>query len=373
MPWQQKDHMTIKIEFIEQALSKKFKLSELCREYGISRPTAYKWLARYQEDGVNGLAEISRRPHQSPNRTKAEEVELILKTRSEYQAWGGRTLKQYLINQGHANLPSESTINRTLHRHGKILPEESTKRERFIRFERDKPNELWQMDFKGHFRTIEGRCHPLTILDDHSRFSICIKACLRETLETVRPALEDAFRSYGLPDEMTMDNGPPWKGAPPFRLSRLTVWLMRLGIKVRHSTPYHPQTQGKDERFHRTLKDEVLKFHQFQGVKEAQEYFDDWREIYNFHRPHQGIEMKCPSSRYQPSKKKFIEVLEPVEYGPEDIVRKVQACGTISYKDKRYFVGEHLKGENVALRHSHKEGIFEIYFCEIRIGRVNLR
>ena len=373
MPWLQKDQMTMKLEFIELALSKEFKMSELCRKYGITRPTAYKWLARYREEGVDGLIETSRRPHHSPNRIEANEVELILQTREKFPCWGGRTLRQYLINEGHQNLPCESTFNRTLHKHGKILPEESEKRQPFIRFEREKPNELWQMDFKGHFRTLEGRCHPLTILDDHSRFSLCIKAFAGETFVNVRQALEDVFRSYGLPNEMTMDNGSPWKGNPPFTLSRLTVWMMRLGIKVRHSAPYHPQTQGKEERFHRTFKKEVLSLYQFRGLKDAQVHFDDWREIYNYHRPHQGIGLQRPADRYLPSERKFIEVLPPLEYGLEDIVRKVQASGTVSYKDKPYFVGEHLRGEYVALRRSCKEGVFDVYYGEVKISRVNIR
>lgn len=158
-------------------------------------------------------------------------IDLILELHKQYSAWGGRKLRQVLINQRHQNLPCE--------------------------------------------KTFKGKCHPLTILDDHSRFSICLKACLSESEVNVREALEECFRQYGLPDAMTMDNSPPWKGSHPFRLSRLTVWLMRLGIKVSHSRPYHPQTQGKDERFHRTLKEEVLRFYQFKDLSDIQRRFDE--------------------------------------------------------------------------------------------------
>jgi len=243
MPWNKRDGMSLKYEFLEKALSDSNRISSLCREFGISRKTAYKWIKRFKDEGVSGLENQSRRPLTSPSRSSDEIVTLILETRSQFPAWGGRKLRQYLLNQDKYDIPCEATINRILLRHGCIEPEESQKRKPFIRFEREFPNELWQMDFKGHFKILQaGRCHPLTVLDDHSRYSICIKACASENTQAVKTALEEAFCTYGLPDAMTMDNGSPWKGSPPWRLSRLTVWLMRLGIKISHSAPRHPQT-----------------------------------------------------------------------------------------------------------------------------------
>jgi transposase InsO family protein len=365
--------MSLKKEFLEEAMSKISNLSALCRKYEISRPTAYKWLARYAEEGCDGLVEKSRRPGWSPSRTRAKKVETILRIREQFPAWGARKLRKYLMNQGHQKLPCEATFNRILQRNGKIQLDESVKRKHFIRFERASPNELWQMDFKGHFKLAEGRCHPLTVLDDHSRYSICLKAFAGETTEAVRNALTEAFRTYGLPDGMTMDNGSPWKGSPPWTLSRLSIWLMRLGIKVGHSSPRHPQTQGKDERFHRSLKDEVLRFYQFRSLEETQKHFDTWREIYNFQRPHEGIGMECPAQRYQPSKRPYPEVLPPIEYEPGDVVRKVQRCGTVSYMQRRLYAGEHLKGEYVALRQGPQDGTMKIYFCRTLIGKISLK
>lgn len=371
MPWENRDAMSMKEEFVKMVLSQTENFNTLCQEFRISRKTGYKWLKRYKEEGFLGLIEHSRRPIVCPAQTPDEMVDLILETGKQYPVWGGRKLRQVLINQGYQNLPCEKTFDRLLIKHERSI-KQSDKKPALIRFERSAPNELWQMDFKGHFQLEEGRCHPLTVLDDHSRFSICLQACLSEKEACVRQALEESFRQYGLPDAMTMDNGPPWKGSYPFRLSRLTVWLMRLGIKVSHSTPYHPQTQGKDERFHRTLKEEVLKFYQFKDLKDVQQRFDEWREVYNSIRPHDGINLQCPIQRYKPSLKPFPEKLEPLEYPFADEVRKVGPCGTISIKDKSYFVGEHLCKEYVGLV-EREEGIFDVYFSTTKIQRLNIR
>jgi transposase InsO family protein len=375
MSWKPKDVLAMKEEIVSKFLTNNYSISYLAKEYSVSRQTIYKWIGRYKEYGAEGLMELSRRPHSCPKRTSSENTELILKTRTEKNVWGGRKLKQRLINIGHKeeDLPSESTINRVLKRNGKIDPEESKKRQKFIRFEKEQPNDLWQMDFKGHFKMGSQRCHPLTVIDDHSRFSIMLKACTAETYEFVRNGLENAFREFGLPEAMTMDNGSPWKGSPPWTLSRLTVWLMRLGIKISHSSIRHPQTQGKNERFNRTLKEEVLKFHQFKDIKQTQEIFDDWKKIYNFERPHEGINLLCPYQRYKTSSRLYPSKLPEIEYLPEDILRKVQANGTINYFDIVYFVGEHLRGEYVAIRPTSKDGISSVYFVNSKVSTIDLR
>lgn len=372
MPWKSRGTMSLREEFVKKAYENKFNMSELCRHYEISRTTAYKWLKRYEQEGEVGLLDRSRRPCHSPLRISTEQVEIILNARKNSPAWGAKKLRQTLINEGFSSLPSIATFNRVLLRHGKIDKEESTKRQHFIRFERLQPNELWQMDFKGHFKMVEGRCHPLTVIDDHSRYVVCLRACITENEESVRCALEETFRTHGLPEAMTMDNGSPWKGSPPYRLSRLTIWLMRLGIQVSHSSPRHPQTQGKDERFHRSLKDEVLKFHQFKDIKEAQHYFDHWLQIYNHKRPHEGIGMACPIQRYKPSLKPYPNKLPTIEYRPEDLLRKVRMCGQISYHGKDYFVGEHLCGETVALRQTGNKR-WDIYYCNARVASFSIK
>lgn len=353
-------------QFIEQVLNNTATISAICLEFNISRVTAYKWINRYKEEGAVGLQNRSRRPYSSPFKTCDSEVDIILEIRGKYPQWGARKLRQVLINEGNTDIPCEATFNRILKIHEKIDPIESKKREKFIRFEHEYPNDLWQMDFKGHFQMIKGRCHPLTIIDDHSRFSLCLKALNCEETALVQKALEETFIIYGLPLRMTMDNGSQWKKA-----SKLSIWLMRLGISVSNSRPYHPQTQGKDERFHRTLKEEVLKYRQFKDLETAQIEFDSWREIYNYKRPHEGIGMLCPIDRYDKSNRIYPGILPPVEYDQDEIVRKVRSCGQVSFMGKDYFVGEYLKGENVALRQM-KEDCFEIYYVNTRVGRINL-
>lgn len=371
MPWIERNKMILKKEVIEKIKQKKQSVSSLCLEYQISRKTVYKWLKRYDCEGIFGLEDRSRKPSRVKI-TGSNEIELILKVRNKFPAWGARKLRHYLINNGHT-VSSEATFNRILQKQGLISKEASEKRQPFIRFERDQPNELWQMDFKGHFQIKEGRCHPLTVLDDHSRFAICLKAYYDEKETSVREALIESFRCYGLPEAMTMDNGSPWKGSYPWRFSRLTIWLMRLGIKVSHSRPGHPQTQGKDERFHRSLKEEVLQYYQFKDLRDTQERFDEWRNLYNYERPHEGILMECPIKRYKPSPRKYPEKLPEIIYEQDDHLRKVQRNGVIEFKGISYFVGEHLYGEYVGLRPSSLDGVFDVYFSKTRLLKISLK
>ena len=366
MPWKECDAMSLRKEFIEKYIENVGSFADLCRLFEISRKTGYKWIRRYQSDGVLALDDYSKRPYSFPNKTNNSLVDLILERRDEFPEWGGRKLRKVLLNEGYKDIPSEATLNRILKTHGRITASESEKRKKCIRFEYPNANALWQIDFKGHFPLKEGRCHPLSIIDDYSRFVVCLRAFSCENSEYVKGALEDIFTEYGLPEAMTMDNGPQWKTG-----SWLFIWLMRLGIRTTHSRPYHPQTQGKDERFHRTLKTELLKYRLFPNIEMAQKNFDEWLELYNFKRPHDGIGLLCPCERYVKSNRPYKKDLPAIEYGPEDIVRKVRSCGQVSYKGKNYFVGEYLKGEYVALRQM-METSLEIYFVNTRVGRINL-
>lgn len=243
------------------------------------------------------------------------------------------------------------------------------------RFEHETPNALWQMDFKGHFPLTDrtaGRCHPLTILDDHSRFNLCLAACGDERYRTVLDALTATFLRYGLPQRISADNGPPWGSASAPGLTQVEIWLMRLGVKISHSRPYHPQTQGKDERFHRTLKLELLDRQGFQSLDECQVAFDAWRDQYNMVRPHQALNGARPISRYQASGRPFPSRLPSVEYCSSDTVRKVNAAGYIAYKGKEYYVGTGLKSQPVALRPSSDDGVLDVFFCHQSISQITL-
>lgn len=373
MPWKESTLMSSRMEFIHLAEQGSVNLSELCRRFGISRKTGYKWLQRYRAAGESGLADRSRRPQHSPTRSSAAVEAAVVEVRQAHPAWGGRKIKAYLERQGMVSLPSPSTITQILRRSEQLEEQEAPKHRPFRRFEREQPNQLWQMDFKGYFAlTGGGYCHPLSVLDDHSRFLVGLEACPNETAQTVQAHLTDIFRCYGLPDGMLMDNGPPWGHDGEVHHTLLTAWLIRLGIRIHHGRPYHPQTQGKDERLHRTLQAELLSRQAWTQLEECQQQFDRWRQLYNCDRPHEALELQPPVSRYQASLRPFPEVLPPVLYEPGEIVRKVDQGGNIYFHNRRFRVGRAFCYQPVALRPAPQEEEYEVFFCQMKVARIRL-
>jgi transposase InsO family protein len=366
----ERDTMSLRREFVELAGQSGTSIAALSRRFGISRKTAYKWLGRAKLDAVAGLANLSRRPKRTPTRTDMEMEQRVVALRQEYH-WGGRKLHAYLRNRGVGQLPAPSTITHILHRHGMIAPEQSAQREHPQSFTRECPNELWQMDFKGHFRLDQGRCHPLTVLDDHSRFALGLQACADERRGTVQARMIDLFRRYGLPEAILCDNGPPWGYEAGHRHTRLTAWWMRLGIRPMHGRPYHPQTQGKDERFHRSLNEEVLQHKPLTSLEACQAHFDRWRQIYNHDRPHEALSMQVPASRYRISPREYPEALAPIAYATGH-VRQVNHRGTISFEGRRHQIGKAFAGLPVAARETSTAGCYEVYFCSFVVHRIDL-
>lgn len=373
MAWKEETAMSNKEKFIAAALENTATFSALCKTFCISRECGYKWFRRYKEKGKEGLREKSRRPLLSPFKTP-NEIELrILEVRNMHPAWGARKIHAFLEHRGINSLPNPSTITRILHRENKICEEESLKRKPFIRFEHAEPNQLWQMDFKGHFSMMSGRCNPLTVLDDHSRYSICLKACRDQQRNTVKEALIDAFRIYGLPERMTMDNGSPWGNPGDTNgYTQLEVWLILLGIHVGHSRPFHPQTQGKDERFHRSLKEELLKGRTFIDLEDAQHHFNEWRWCYNQDRPHEALGMSSPATRYRASMRAYPERLPAIEYPGGSVLRKVEMKGDISYGGTRYFISESMGGLVVKIVETERPGIVEVHLWHQKIKEIDL-
>lgn len=373
MPWKECSTMSQRREFVTLALLHDRTFAELFDTYGISTKTGYKWLGRHREQGLAGLEDRSRRPHGSPNRTSEAMEDTILALRQQHPAWGGRKLRRRLTDLGHTRVPVPSTITEILRRHGQIHPEESAKRQAWQRFEHDAPNALWQMDFKGDFPVETGeRCYPLTVLDDHSRFSVGLQACPNQRAATVQPALTELFRRYGLPETLLMDNGPPWGHEGTF-YTRFAAWLIRLGVTVSYSRPYHPQTLGKDERFHRSLKHELLSRESFRDLVHCQQRFDHWQAIYNHQRPHDSLQLQVPATRYCCSSRAFPEQMDPIDYGPGALVRKVQHNGEISYRNRYVMLGRAFHGYPVALRYTDVDGVMDIYFCHQRIATLDVR
>jgi transposase InsO family protein len=371
MPWPVKTLLTMRQEFVSLANLEGANIRELCRRFEISPTVAYKWLQRYRQEGLSGLANRSRRPRYSPRQTPSTVEGLVVGLRREHPAWGARKLRRRLQDLGHRELPATSTITDILHRHGLILPESSQAAQPFQRFERAAPNQLWQVDFKGHFALGSGRCHPLCALDDHSRYNVLLAACADQQGTTVQAQLTGAFRRHGLPDGVLWDNGSPW-GATGDEYTGLDVWLMRLGVGVHHGRAYHPQTQGKEERFHRTLQVEVLQRGGWQDCPQVQAAFDRWRPIYNTQRPHDALDLQTPLSRYQPSQRSYPETLPPVEYDHQVEVCRVNVAGRISYQNRQWPVGRAFHGEWVGVRPGAYDGQFKIIFMNRVIRELNL-
>lgn len=371
MPWKQVTPMSQKKEFVHLARAEGANLTRLCERFDISRKTGYKWLARYELEGESGLAERSRQPRRSPGMTPPAVEEAIVRLREAHPAWGGRKLRARLLHLGWQAVPAASTITGILRRHGLIDPAESAKHRAWRRFEAQAPNELWQMDFKGHVAISSGRCHPLTVLDDHSRYALGLEACADQRTGTVRERLTAIFRRYGLPRKILVDNGSPWGSDREHPFTPLTVWLLRLGVRVGHSSPYHPQTLGKDERFHRTLKAEVLQHCQALDLAGCQRRFENWRLIYNVERPHEALGLAPPVSRYRQSPRSFPDRLPKWDYGPGDHVRRVQAQGWVSFRGREYRLSQAFRGETVALRPTCQDGVWEVFFGPHRLGHID--
>jgi transposase InsO family protein len=374
MPWKEVSTVSLRSDFVSLAQQADANVSLLAHRFGISRKTAYKWLGRAAAGGPAPLADRSRRPHTCPARTPELLEQLVLQLRDRHPAWGGRKLHARLRALGQADVPAPSTITAILRRHGRLDGPRAGQPRAWQRFEHAAPNDLWQMDFKGHFGlTNGGRCHPLTVLDDHSRYALGLRACADEQTDTVKRALTELFRRHGLPRRMLMDNGSPWGDDWEHPWTPLTVWLLRLGVAVSHGRPHHPQTQGKDERFHRTLHAELLSCHTFADVADCQGQFDPWRYVYNHERPHEALGLAVPASRYRVSPRAFPAQLPPIAYDAADAVRQVQDKGRFRFRGRVYQVAKAFRGYPIALRGTGQDGVLGVWFCAHRLGYLDLR
>jgi transposase InsO family protein len=369
MPWDTKDKTERRKEFIAMLEVQKDHFARLCRVFGISRKTGYKWRARFLEGG--GLDDLTPRPARRSNQTPEATERALLEVRAEFPFWGPRKLCKLLEQRG-AAAPSRSSAARILKRNGCVAPEDSRARTPFVRFERARPNELWQMDFKGHFPLADARrCHPLTLLDDHSRYLVGLFACADEQAATVQAALQHCFALHGLPAAILCDHGSPWC-APEGGHSRLCVWLLQLGIRVLHGRPRHPQTQGKDERFHRTLKAELLDRHDWPDLPSTQKRFDAYRRLYNHQRPHEALALAVPATRYQPSLRPLPASLPAIHYAPGELTRTVKSKGEITFKNRFYYIGRAFIGQSLALRPLAQTGLFNVCFGPHCLGSLSI-
>lgn len=375
MPWITMAPMCQRHEFVLLASGAGANVRQLCRRYRISAKTGYKWLQRFRREGIEGLKDRSRRPKRLPGRCAPQLAEAVLALRREHPTWGGRKLRRRLQDLGQA-VPAASTCTAIVRRAQWIGPAASAAATPWQRFARAQPNELWQMDFKGHFPTQSGvRCHPLAVLDDHSRFNVLLAATANERASTVGAQLWAAFERYGLPDALLCDNGPPWGCAEPTcPYTSLTVWLLRLGVRVLHGRPYHPQTQGKQERFNRTLENDLLSRHTWRDLAHCQEHFARFRHCYNCERPNDSLGGATPLSCYRPSVRSAAAVLPPIEYPRGTDVHTLRASGLLTFGGQTWYVGKPFGGLPLGLRPSAQaEGQWEVFFSFHRLGSLDLR
>ena len=382
MPWRIADPMSIRLEFVAEVFARRRSVAALCAQYGISEKTGYKWLARFRAHGPAGLTDAPHTPHGCPHQTPAVQRELLCATRREHPTWGARKLREVLA-AAHPALawPAPSTITTLLDRAG-LVQRRARRRApsalgtlggaRGPAPPVDTPNALWTMDYKGQFRTGDGRwCYPLTIVDAHSRFLLACVAHRAPATQAVHAVLADCFRTYGLPAAILSDNGPPF-GAPraPLGFSRLTLWLRTLDITPHFIVPGHPEHNGRHERLHRTLKRDVLR-PPAASLRTQQARFDAFRHTYNTTRPHEALGQTPPAAHFVPSTRPYPVRPLPIAYPPHFLERRVTSAGLVWVHHEDIYVSQTFAGYTVGLDPVSPTQ-WDVYFAEYLLGALDL-
>jgi transposase InsO family protein len=369
MPWKERTVVAQREELIDAILAGEG-ITAVCRGFGVSRPTAYKWLMRHKED--QGLADQSRRPLRSPNKINEWIERLIIQEREAHPCWGPRKLLKCLETKGYDGLPAPSTAAAVLKRNGLISPQDSAKHKPFTRFERKEPNELWQADFIGDFEMGNGnRCYPLTVIDDCTRYGLAADAKPRQGAAEVRETFERIFRKHGLPETLLTDNALFWAGYGG-GICENEVWLMKHDVLPIHGRAYHPQTQGKIERFNRTVNVEGIGENKPYDLQDTQNGLTDMLHVYNNERPHEALGMEVPAGRYHDSHRKYDEKRKEPDYDEGRYVRKVGSKGYIALEGHRYYLSEALGGRYVEFIPGYRDSEMVVCYGNFKIARVDL-
>ena len=374
MPWKETRAMDQKVQMIADWISEQYTITELSQIYDVSRKTIYKWIGRYEVEGVSGIEELSRAPECHPNAIPLEIVEKIVAAKLSHQRWGPKKVVAWLEAQHNDGCwPAASTVGEILKKEGLVTPRKKRRRtppysEPFN--DCDKPNQVWSSDFKGQFRTGDRKpCYPLTMTDNNSRNLLSCRGLYRPTYEETQPWFEWTFRENGLPEAMRTDNGAPFASVGLGGLSRLSVWFIKLGIRPERIEPGHPEQNGRHERMHRSLKEATANPPK-SNMREQQKAFDEFVSEYNFQRPHEALGQKTPASVYQPSPRPYPLRIPKVEYGTDVIVRQVRHNGEIKWKGEFVYVSQALAGAPVALKQK-DEYLWEVRFSFHPLGILN--
>ena len=376
MPWRERLPMDERVQFISDYQRQLFTMTEICDRYGVSRKTGYKWIARYAADGAAGLAVRSSRPQHSPQATASPVVTAIVALRKRYPSWGGKKILAVLTEREPTwALPAVSTANDILKRHHLITPRRRRRPVGHPGYQPAAalaPNDVWTTDFKGQFRTADAQlCYPLTLCDAFSRYLLTCRGLRAPTSAGAFTAFRHVFRAYGLPTIIRSDNGEPFAAPSLGRLSRLSVWWVRLGIRPELIEPASPYQNGAHERMHRTLKAETTR-PPGADLAGQQRRFTRFRRIYNQERPHEGIAQQRPDRLYTPSPRPLPARLRPVDYPGHYEIRRVSAAGGISWHSRVLSVSTVLIGEDVGLEPI-DDGIWDMHFGPVRLGRFDER
>jgi transposase InsO family protein len=374
MPWNETCQMDERTQFIARVLAGEDEMTALCREYGISRKTGYKWLRRYRAAGAAGLRERSHAPLRHGQAHDVAVVQAVLGLRERWPRWGPKKLRVKL-GELHPELPvpATSTIGDWLQRAGWVA--RSRRRRRCPPYTQPfaavtAANDVWCTDFKGWFRTADGgRCDPFTLTDAHSRYLLRCRAVARPDEENVRPIFEAAFKEHGLPLAIRSDNGPPFAAPGVGGLSRLAVWWLKLSIRPERIVAGKPQQNGRHERVHRTLKQETAT-PAAASLPAQQQRFDEFRAVYNSERPHEALGQKTPASVYEPSPRRYPDRLDDPNYGTDVAVRRVRSNGQIKWAGELIFVGEALIGEPVGVSET-DSGDWLVRFADVELGYIH--
>ena len=375
MPWKEHRAVDLKREFVLKASSPGANLSELCREHGISRTNGYKWLRRYRSEGEGGLENRSRRPRKISG-TDGETVLRIIELRRDYPRWGPKKVRQLLLRQNQTPLPSVKTIARILDRAGEPRVRRQRRRLHIVLRKHqplviNAPNDVWTVDFKGWWRTRDGkRYEPLTVRDAFSRYVLCLEMLGSTRADVVKPEFQKLFEKHGLPRVIRVDNGAPFAcTTAPGGLSRLSAWWTSLGIRVSFSRPAHPQDNGAHERMHADMADQ-LEAEPADSQHVQQRAANNWRREFNDVRPHEALGMKTPAELYANSPRRYRGIKVP-HYPARHALRRVSRNGCVRFLGKMVFISESLVGHDLAVRKT-ATGRIAVRFYDLKLGLFDL-
>ena len=370
MPWKEQRIAQMRKGFVEQVLKGEKTKAALCREYGISRPTGDKWIARYM-DGEE-LEDRSRRPKNIVGKTSTDIEQVIVDYRKNHPAIGAAKIHRILTNDGYTDLPCVKTVNNILKRNDLITTQASLAATPIIRYEKSYPNEMWQADYKGNFLMKDGnRCHPINIIDDYSRYNLCCKPQRTETFEELKPVMIEVFEEYGMPFSLLCDNGNPWGTVQSTGFTLFEVWLMDLGVLTIHGRVKHPQTQGKEERFNGSMTRELLRNTEIADMEDAERKFSAYREFYNNERPHYALNLDTPAQHYKKSNRMYEPEIKAWEYPEGCGIHRVKSNGYIMVEGQGYFLSWGFSGKEIAVKKSDIPNCINLYYRQFIIGQID--